>query len=101
MQHSHLKKETCTVDILNGDCLCAPKEISQIAEICSIRARLYFTDETSKEQTDLVLGFKSLLNQTTPSMIEREEEKIRKTAVEIASDRNHGLTKAHYQRGLH
>ncbi len=94
-------KETCTVDILNGDCLCAPSEVFEISQIANVRARLYFTDEIHQERENLIAGFKQLLDDTKTPDVLRDAEKIRKTAVEIASGRNHGLTKGHYMRGLH
>jgi len=93
--------ETCTVDILNGDNLCAPSEIVELARLGIIRARLYFTDETMEERKALSNGFKKLITNPGMPQIEREIEKIRQTAVDIASAQNHGLTKGHYQRGMH
>jgi len=94
-------REACTVDILNGDSLCAPSEVAELAKISPIRARLYFTDETAEERKALTCGFRDLIQNPGSSQIEREIEKIRHTAVDIASGRNHGLTKGHYQRGMH
>ncbi|MHB1485683.1 MAG: U32 family peptidase [Saccharofermentanales bacterium] len=93
-------KGACTVDILNCDNLCVPAEIVKIAEICDLRARLYFTDEILTERTDLVSGFRKLISDPGASDINSEIEKIRRVAVNIASSRNCGLTKGHYQRGM-
>jgi len=94
-------KEACTVDILNGDNLCVPAEIAELAKICRIRGRLIFTDETIEERKTLTEGFRTLVQNPDSTSLNREIEHIRQTAVDIASDRNHGLTRGHYQRGMH
>jgi putative protease len=93
--------EACTVDILNGDNLCAPAELVMMAKLCRIRARLYFTDETVEERKALISGFRNVIQHPDLPQMEREIEKIRHIAVDIASVRNCGLTKGHYQRGMH
>ena len=94
-------KETCTVDILNGDNLCVPSEIVELTKHCQIRARLYFTDETAQERKMLTKGFGDLIRNPKSSQTIHEIEKVRRIAVDIASSRNNGLTKGHYQRGMH
>ena len=89
------------MDILNGDNLCVPAEIAELANCCPLRARLIFTDETREERQALVNGFRTLLSHPDSPTLNRDIEKIRQTAVAIASDRNHGLTRGHYQRGMH
>jgi hypothetical protein len=72
-----------------------------MAKLCRIRARLYFTDETAEERKALVAGFRNVIQNPDQPQMEREIEKIRHIAVDIASVRNCGLTKGHYQRGMH
>lgn len=94
-------KGPCTAEILNGDNLCAPSEIAEIATICPVRARLYFTDEVSQERINLVKEFRNVLGNAGSPEADRGAERVHKLAVGIASDRNNGLTKGHYQRGIH
>jgi putative protease len=91
----------CTVDILNGDILCAPAEVHKISELCRTRARLIFTNESLYQRVNMVEGFKDLLisgHDRSNHLVSIET--IRQLAAEISKSQNRGLTKGHYQRGV-
>jgi collagenase-like PrtC family protease len=91
----------CTVDILNGDILCAPAEVLKISELCKIRARIIFTDETLYQRVNMIEGFKEMLASGHDKKNHLQSiETIRQLAAEISKSQNRGLTKGHYQRGV-
>lgn len=91
----------CTVDILNGDILCAPAEVLKISELCKVRARIIFTEETLYQRVNMIEGFKELLISGHDKKSSLQSiEAIRQLASDISKSQNRGLTKGHYQRGV-